>query len=273
MPTFTALALDTLLEPGGSKSADKSVPNSKPVSNSKPVPNSKLERRNSASVAEKRVPRPPITPALYATPEATPLPDSPTSFPPSPYIVNHKRRGPRLLKSFSEANVSLCHKDRDEEVNGHAKNTETKDVKLMENKPVIFTVAGPAEENEVNGVRDSGSSNGKLGNGKVVPGSSNGPFGNIKVKLGGGSMSNGSALEDDSMNQVASISERDSEREDFFDPQESMSYTSNTDGEDNVETERSVQLTTPMGEFFDAWEGMYIVNLIYKSLLLMSDLL
>ncbi|KAF3440996.1 hypothetical protein FNV43_RR19282 [Rhamnella rubrinervis] len=256
MPTFTALALDTLLEPGGSKSADKSVPNSKPVSNSKPVPNSKLERRNSVSVAEKRVYRPPITPALYATPEATPLPDSPTSFPPSPYIVNHKRRGPRLLKSFSEANVSLCHKDRDKEVNGYAKNTETKDVNQMENNPVIFTVAEPVEEKEVNGVCDSGSSNGKPGNGKVVLGSSNGPLGNIKLKLGGNNMSNGLALEDDSMNQVASISEKDSEREDFFDPQESMSYTSNTDGEDNVETERSVQLTTPMGEFFDAWEEL-----------------
>lgn len=262
MPTFTALALDTLLEPGGSKSADKTVPKSKPKTNSKPVPNTKLERRNSASVAEKRVRRPPITPALYATPEATPLPDSPTSFPPSPYIVNHKRRGPRLLKSFSEANVSLCHKHRDEEANGYAKNTETKVSNPVQSKSVIFTVAEPVEENEVNGVRDSGSSNGKVGNGKAVLGSSNGLHGNIKLKLEGNDISYGLSAKGELVNQAASISERESEREDFFDPQESMSYTSNTDGEDNVETERSIQLTTPVGEFFDAWEGMHLVNVI-----------
>nr|GFC36951.1 hypothetical protein CTI12_AA533660 [Tanacetum cinerariifolium] len=43
-----------------------------------------------------------ISPALYTTPEPTPLPDTPTSFAPSPFIVNHKRRGPRLSKAFSE---------------------------------------------------------------------------------------------------------------------------------------------------------------------------
>ena len=111
MPTFTVIALDRLLEPGASsKSADmSSLPNSnsKPFSSSMPVPDSKLERRNSTSVVEKRPHRPQIRPALYATPEATPLPDSPTSFPPSPYIINHKRRGPRLMKSYSEQDVSL----------------------------------------------------------------------------------------------------------------------------------------------------------------------
>lgn len=263
MPTFTALALDTLLEPGGSKSADKSVPYSKPISNAKPVPNSKLERRNSASVAEKRVRRPPITPALYATPEATPLPDSPTSFPPSPYIINHKRRGPRLLKSFSEANVMSTQKDQDEDVKEYAKDAETKVSNSMENNSVIFTVAERIEENGVNGVSDCDSSNGKLGNGKVVLGSSNGKVGSSngllgynKVKLGGSILSNGLAVEADSTNQVALFLERDSEREDFFDPQESMSITSNTDGEDDVDAERSLQLTTPSGEFFDAWDEL-----------------
>ncbi|XP_015890025.2 uncharacterized protein LOC107424689 [Ziziphus jujuba] len=266
MPTFTALALDTLLEPGGSKSVDKSVPYSKSVSNAKPVPNSKLERRNSASVAEKRVRRPPITPALYATPEATPLPDSPTSFPPSPYIINHKRRGPRLQKSFSEANVMSKQKDQNEDIKGYAKDTETKVSNSMENNSVIFTVAEPFEENGVNGVSDCSSSNGKLGNGKVVLESSNGKVGSSnglpgynKVKLGGSIKWNGLAVEAESTNQVALFSERDkrdSEREDFFDPQESMSIASNTDGEDNVDAERSLPLTTPQAEFFDAWDEL-----------------
>lgn len=279
MPTFTALALDTLLEPGGSKSVDKSVPYSKPISNAKPVPNSKLERRNSASVAEKRVVRLPIKPALYATPEATPLPDSPTSFPPSPYIINHKRRGPRLLKSFSEANVMSTQKDQNEDVKGYAKDAETKVSNSMENNSVIFTVAEPIEENGLNNISDCGSSNGKLGNRKVILGSSNELLGYDEVKLGGSIMSNGLAVEADSMNQVALFSERNSEREDFFDPQESMSITSNTDGEDNVDAERSLQLTTPKGEFFDAWDGMYLVKFdlcIYffpfKSLRLLNDL-
>uniref|UniRef100_A0A6P4AVA1 uncharacterized protein LOC107424689 n=1 Tax=Ziziphus jujuba TaxID=326968 RepID=A0A6P4AVA1_ZIZJJ len=266
MPTFTALALDTLLEPGGSKSVDKSVPYSKSVSNAKPVPNSKLERRNSASVAEKRVRRPPITPALYATPEATPLPDSPTSFPPSPYIINHKRRGPRLQKSFSEANVMSKQKDQNEDIKGYAKDTETKVSNSMENNSVIFTVAEPFEENGVNGVSDCSSSNGKLGNGKVVLESSNGKVGSSnglpgynKVKLGGSIKWNGLAVEAESTNQVALFSERDkrdSEREDFFDPQESMNIASNTDGEDNVDAERSLPLTTPQAEFFDAWDEL-----------------
>lgn len=134
MPTFTAIALDRFLEPGASKSVDKTGPNLKPpIPNPKPVaipnPGSNLERRNrnSTSVTERKVNRPQISPALYATPEATPLPDSPSSFPPSPYIINHKRRGPRLLKSSSEDNVSSREKPLEkDEVNANAKLAETK---------------------------------------------------------------------------------------------------------------------------------------------------
>lgn len=62
MPTFTAIALDRLLEPTSS-----------------------------------RYSKPPVSsPALYATPPATPLPDTPFSFPPPPYILDYNRRRPRL---------------------------------------------------------------------------------------------------------------------------------------------------------------------------------
>jgi hypothetical protein len=45
-----------------------------------------------------------MSPALYTTPESTPLPHSPSSFPGttwSPYLINHKRRGASLAKTHS----------------------------------------------------------------------------------------------------------------------------------------------------------------------------
>ncbi|XP_062155703.1 uncharacterized protein LOC133863677 [Alnus glutinosa] len=237
MPTFSAIAFDRLIEPGSSKSVDKSLPNSKPP-NSIPVPNSKLDRRSSLPATERRVKRPQITPALYATPKATPLPDSPTSFTPSPYIINHKRRGPRLGKSFSEDDVS-SHRKTDEKVNGNIENAEMEVIHSTDNVSVTFTIPGTNEEEHVNGGHacEVGSCNSKLGccNGE----------------LGSSSTSNGAVREDDELKV-----ERDGESENFFDPQDSLSVTSNTDGEDNSGAERSMKLTTPMGEFFDAWEEL-----------------
>lgn len=79
--------------------------------------NANLDRKNSApftAAVDKEHHWTQISPALYATPESTPLPDSPSSFPPSPYIINHKRRGPRLMKSFSEYDVAAWAKQNDE---------------------------------------------------------------------------------------------------------------------------------------------------------------
>ncbi|EXC35444.1 hypothetical protein L484_026751 [Morus notabilis] len=262
MPTFTAIALDTLLEPGASKSVDKSVP--RPVPKPRPGPNSKLERRNSTSVAERKTNRPQITPALYATPEATPLPDSPTSFPPSPYIINHKRRGPRLLKSSSESNVLARQKVQDEQkVNVDGKDAETKATNLMENDSVTSTNAELLiKEQLMNGCHDCGSSNGVLENGRAETESRNGKLGTGNEELGNGKVEHGSSNFSNAVvivhdsSKLAPTPERESEREDFYDPQESMSVTSNTDAEDNAEGERSAQFTTPMGEFFDAWEEL-----------------
>ncbi|XP_010444791.1 PREDICTED: uncharacterized protein LOC104727393 [Camelina sativa] len=41
--------------------------------------------------------RPQMSPSLYATPKEIPRPNSPSSYLPSPYIINHKARGPPLL--------------------------------------------------------------------------------------------------------------------------------------------------------------------------------
>ncbi|KAG6729700.1 hypothetical protein I3842_01G043300 [Carya illinoinensis] len=244
MPTFTAITLDRFLEPGASKSVDRPIPNSKPP-NSRPIPSSNLERRNSPSATERRVKRPQIRPALYATPKATPLPDSPTSFTPSPYIINHKRRGPRLMKSFSENNVSL-HQKPDEKVNENAGNVETEVVHSADDVSVTFTIPGANQEDHVNGGCDS-----HVGNHCSEFRCSNGELVSSHLELGNSSKSDGVTGEDNLLKL-----ERDGESENFFDPNESLSVTSNTDGEDNSGVDQPLTLTTQMGEFFDAWEEL-----------------
>lgn len=280
MPTFTALALDRLIEPRDSKSVDMPVPNSKPPLKLKsgPNPNSKLQRRNSASVVkdrktERKVNCPKITPALYATPETTPLPDSPSSFPPSPYIINHKRRGPRLLKSFSQADVASCKQEMDEgEVDGDAeKIIETKSLESTRSASGTFIIPDPIREECASDVSITpiakecmnGLHVGSSGKEHLI-GVSNGEFGSCNEESDGSSMvfgsasvSNGLTRKKDAPKLVALSLERDSEYDDFFDPQDSMSHTSNTDGEDNIGPESSAKAATPMaGEFYDAWEEL-----------------
>ncbi|KAG6476643.1 uncharacterized protein LOC122025562 isoform X1 [Zingiber officinale] len=96
MPTFTAIALERLLEPGSRDPAQKPPP----------IPIT-VERAARDTTVRKSVPWPYISPALYATPVATPLPDSPSSIvSESPYLINHKRRGPRLINGFQKSDAS-----------------------------------------------------------------------------------------------------------------------------------------------------------------------
>lgn len=232
MPTFTAIALDRLIEPGTSRPVGKSAPTSMPVPNSQ-----NLERSTSAPAKKSKVPRPPLKPALYTTPEVTPLPDAPSSFPPSPYIINHKRRGPRLLKSSSEASVlSEVNIRGDEDINDKSADalvaSSAGDLQVSFRKPELL------KEEQVNGVYDGkldSSTDADLANGHTETGSSSLTNGLLKEKL-------------PTLNM-----DRDREVEDFFDPQDSMSFTSNTDGDENAGTELSMK--SPGGEFYDAWEG------------------
>lgn len=247
MPTFTAIALDRFIEPGPSKAADKPAPTPMPVpksqklDNSMPVPKfQKLERSTSAPNAKNKIPRPRLKPALYTTPEVTPLPDSPSSFPPSPYIINHKRRGPRLLKSSSEANVLSQQNVRGDEKVDDKTSFDTVVASLAGDLQVTSANPGLVEEELVNGV-----------------------YGGEFDSSNGGELVNGHReLENCSSTDIlleeeepTLNSERDREIEDFFDPQDSMSFTSNTDGEENAGTELSVKFSSPGGEFYDAWEG------------------
>ncbi|CAK9141051.1 unnamed protein product [Ilex paraguariensis] len=90
MPTFTAVALETLLESTVRDSYKKPL-------NSGDELNNKQEREKQ----KKKASTPNhiyIQPALYVTPEPTPIPEvSSGSLSPSPYVVNHKRRGGKAV--------------------------------------------------------------------------------------------------------------------------------------------------------------------------------
>ncbi|XP_042497901.1 uncharacterized protein LOC122076582 [Macadamia integrifolia] len=234
MPTFTAIALDRLLEPGA-PGAPKSIV--------KPL-NMKLERRHS-STETKQTQLPQISPALYATPVVTPVPDSSSasSFPPSPYIINHKRRGPRLLKSVSQNSVSLNQQAPEGDITAdeNGRNTDSTTIGSAEDaiSPVTVTATATATVTVYGPHKEEMGQNG---------------FHNEDIRS---SNLDGSLVRtEDSSKSVAFNLERDSECEDFFDPQESMSIGSNNDVEYNSGGERSFRLTTPSGEFYDAWEEL-----------------
>lgn len=252
MPTFTTVALDTLIEPGGSKTtvAGKYVPDQKldsrdatsskiermgslPSSKSNSaidVPKPRMERRNSASATDINSKRQfnRISPALYATPETTPLPvvpDSPSSFPPSPYIINHKRRGPRLLKSLSQEDVATREQDVEKDkVAVDAKNEEREEIDTDKDAEFTFNVPPPIDVAHDKGFPNGGLENSELRN------SLNTQSGPLK--------------------SVAVNERRDGEPDDFFDPQDSLSVKSNTSNGG----EQPFTRATP-SEFYDAWEG------------------
>ncbi|KAM7265418.1 hypothetical protein ACFE04_003101 [Oxalis oulophora] len=233
MPTFSAIALDRLLEPGASKSVEKTFPSSKPVPELKPAPKSKLDRRHSSSttVTEKKVIRPQIpSPALYATPDPTPLPDSPSSFPPSPYIINHKRRGPRLLiKSSSVGNVP-------------SRQALDKEIENIDKKDSVINDIEPKKKIEHGNCVQCSSLSEKLADGTSEEEHMNGAdIGEAKV------FTNGSPKDLDVPKRAKSSVERGDEGKDFSEQQDSTSLASNTDVEDNGGA---------AGEFYDAWEEL-----------------
>ncbi|XP_051140339.1 uncharacterized protein LOC127257880 [Andrographis paniculata] len=294
MPTFTAIALDRLIEPGATKSMvlsqdsndsmlDRrhSAPNTlkdretdppslkperRPSDVPKPKlgrgvsvpPNSKtdlvvlagskqkLDRRNSlppptASLVEKKHHWTQISPALYATPESTPLPDSPSSFPPSPYIINHKRRGPRLMKSFSEEDVAAREPAARDEVNvdegwdaaekgvANASKDDTCVPSMVMEPTKLPSVEDPKEEHL---------------NGLCVD--------NHEIS----DVQNGLQGENGMLKPVAVHLHLEGEDDTFVDPQDSVSARSISENEGFAWDERFLKSMTPMAEFYDAWEEL-----------------
>ncbi|KAI3798872.1 hypothetical protein L1987_34156 [Smallanthus sonchifolius] len=158
-----------------------------------------------------------ILPALYATPEPTPLPDSPSSFAPSPYIVNHKRRGPRLSKALSEDKAALRQALADEKTNDSVRSLEAEDIESCRG------VNGTDNVHEY--VEDVHSE-------FVVSGD-----------LGKDIISNDAVAGQDNL-------------DDFFDPQDSLSVSSSTDRDSNYGLARSLNLNSSVSEFYDAWEEL-----------------
>lgn len=269
MPTYTAITLDRLMEPGLTKPMAAVQKDNDPklgrwkttsssmVDRNSSVPGSKLYRAVSVPNSESQVKKSTATgtgernhhwtirsPALYATPEPTPLPDSPSSYPPSPYIVNHKRRGPRLLKSSSEVDVAV----RDRPPNGNKLNKETKDEELGGSSSNSTGTSAPVLAVEC--PRDDGITPSVPRHGKeeLVNGTSDEEI-RMNNLVGGLPAQNGTLKSVD-------FSLQGDEADDFFDPQESMSVMSSTESCSNSGVERSVNSATPVAEFYDAWEDL-----------------
>ncbi|KAL2532510.1 hypothetical protein Adt_05861 [Abeliophyllum distichum] len=264
MPIFSTIALDRLIEPGTSEammpgrspeskldsinsslnlSLDRGIvaPNVKLERGVSVPPNPKLDGRKGASSAvDRKHHRTQILPALYATPESTPLPDSPSSFPPSPYVINHKRRGPRLIKSFSEDDVATRKRALDE--NGESGEKEVAAVAKDDSYLPMEVVNSGKDDNCTSTVPRAVSE-------EYVNGSFDGAHGNSNL-------ADGLDGRNGVKKSVIFNSQKDGERDDFFDPHESMSVKSNGESEGNGVAERSLNSITPMAEFYDAWEEL-----------------
>lgn len=216
---FTTIALDRLIEPKASKpmAAGKNVTESKHGSRLNGT-DKQSDSNNGTNATDRKHHWSQISPALYATPEPTPLPelpDSPSSFTSSPYIVNHKRRGPRLSKAYSEDVEALQRALADEKANTIVKSSEAEDADSCSVVNVCVAVNGELGNDNINNDEVSGQDN-------LVP----------------------------------VILEHDSEMDDFFDPQDSLSVRSSVDGESGSGLARSLNLNSSVSEFYDAWEEL-----------------
>lgn len=183
MPIFTPISLDRFLEPGSHNLSERS--SLVPAKVDQPIPS-----RN-------------MSPALYTTPKTTPLPpDSqvfPSSFSPvSPYVINHKRRGPHLSSGENSQAAANCGLQLPK-TNGKLVEERRERRELMER------------------VEDKDFETNRL---EVV-------------------------------REEIDVVERESEADEFFELNESLSITS----EDANGVERSWKPNTSIGEFYDACEG------------------
>ncbi|KAJ3670189.1 hypothetical protein LUZ60_010513 [Juncus effusus] len=189
-----------------------------------------------------------VSPALYATPEPTPLPpvspSSPSSFPPaSPYLINHKRRGPRLLKSQSL------------DMNGGAQLAE-KSLSRAQSQPVLpVSEKNNGEFEKVGGFDCEKDEMERRVNGfdcdkDEMERSVNG-FDCEKDEMERINGFQGEKGEEGKEKEMERSEAKSVEREDFFEFNESMSATSE-DGNNGIE--RPWKPSTPVGEFYDAFE-------------------
>ncbi|KAK4741468.1 hypothetical protein SAY87_025056 [Trapa incisa] len=239
MPHFTAIALDRLIDPRASESVDKSSQGSMTLPrhslNPKSGFNSKLERVNSTSSTQWRVQPPQMTPSLYTTPEATPVPDSPSSFLPSPYIINHKRRGACLVKNQPEINSSSC------------KNTSDDVEDSVGGRLTIQTsMPNPVQDYHANGGSEGKSESNRNGKAAMI---------NLEPTE---DLNGGLLAESDFSIRIPLTPRTEGDGDDFYDPLDSLSYTSNTDIVEHGAPDHSSKIASVGGEFYDACEELSV---------------
>lgn len=186
-----------------------------------------------------------ISPALYATPASTPLPDSPSSFPPSPYIINHKRRGPRLMKSFSEFDVAAW-KDKTEERKVDADDSTAEEGVLSGCKDDISVPTEVLDSTTENNIKPSDTGDVKE---NPLAGVFNGNHESSKT-------TNGLVGQNSVKKSVNFNLQQDDVVGDSVDPQDSASVKSIGENGGSVEAEPSLNSTTLLTEFYDAWEEL-----------------
>nr|ABB45854.1 hypothetical protein [Eutrema halophilum] len=219
MPTSSgAAALDRSLNSGAFKPLE--IPSTKPLHWKPPI--SDVAKFESNQQKEKTFSRPQMSPSLYATPKEIPLPFSPSSSPPSPYICCHKARWPILLKSSSELDLP-CHPNT---LIADAEGTTS-----LRSFPISQAIA----EDHTNGVHDR-------------------PVWDCSPphrKLWNDNSAN-NGLEWESY-LLESVRMKANKSEDFCTTAQSVSeFTSDTGLEDDAGAENSHKLFSSGGEFYDA---------------------
>jgi hypothetical protein len=201
-------------------------------------------------------------PALYTTPETTSLPDSPSSFPGtwSPYLINHKRRGPGLIKTPSQGDV------------GSEGGLPKLPLPALRKKAEAFEV----QESELTLAQESGGVfGGEDGAVETLDGQDDEGMENGELAMFGQDEQDQPEFEfrhesPDALVRPVSVgrlvnngSPRNLENDAFFELQDSLSVASNSEAEDaggqggwwKPSGPSGTSVGTPGAEFYDAFEG------------------
>uniref|UniRef100_A0A7N0UE72 Uncharacterized protein n=1 Tax=Kalanchoe fedtschenkoi TaxID=63787 RepID=A0A7N0UE72_KALFE len=228
MPTFTAIALDRLLEPGATRSKFYADPahlkNTKEVTVRSEKQNGSMNGTVTKKVVQKKHHWTQISPALYTTPEATPVPDTPSSFPPSPYLINHKRRGASLSRRSSKETLG----EESQIQSARVADVDTESDLSKVEKDVLVPDALPV-------LKENASD-----------------FSNEKYE----NVANEAVGENNSQSIMMLSPARDGDSTNFFEPRDSLSYCSYSDGEDSPGLDSSLKFASSAGEFYDAPEEL-----------------
>lgn len=226
MPTFSSATLDTLIEPVSQN----------PVAVKLPPPRIKVERLGNNSSTNNNHPRPAIQPALYATPETTLLPTSPSSFDPlPPYVINHKRQGPYLLKSSSQTDLGGGQQlapDLEQKVEAVDQNSNGEVSNVLQDGKMEAKKKGKAAHEPKGGIV---------------------PVELLEDQLGDYDFDKGLRESKNITMPFSNVTEREGESNDFFDLQDSLSIASITEVDDSSGP-RWWKPGTPLSEFYDAYE-------------------